>query len=176
MKKPAMQERIDPEKLHAALGILKKLGNKFYKDIIDDVDGFLDKISEDDHELFEQLISSSNVGNGVPQHDDENSQSNLEKDRKKEARTEEEIEEEEEDEFNNNDTIQRQKFNDLRPTMFVNDFPELNIETVRHTQNENSNDQDITVTVAPGENQVPTNIAHEEIWESKSYPALFPNG
>ena len=171
-----MQERIDPEKLHVALSIFKKLGNHFYKDITDNVDGFLNKMLDDDHELFEQLISSSNVENGVPQHDDDNRQSNLEKEQKKEARTEEEIEEEEEDKFNKNDTIQRQKFNDLRPTMFVNDFPELNIETVRHAQNEHSNDQDITVTVAPGENQVPTNIVHEQHWESKSYPALFPNG
>ena len=78
--------------------------------------------------MFEQFISSSNVGNGVSQHDDDNSQSHLEKDGKKEARTEEEIEEEEEDKFNKNDPIQRQKFNDLKPTMFVNDFPQLNKE------------------------------------------------
>ena len=80
------------------------------------------------------ILTSYNVGNGVSQHDDDNSQSNLEKDGKKEARTEEEIEEE--DKFNNNDTIQRQKFNYLRPAMFVNDVPEQNIETVRHAQNE----------------------------------------
>ena len=60
--------------------------------------------------------------------------------------------------------------------MFTNGFPELNIETVRHTQNEHSNNQGITVTVAPGENQVPTNIVHEQHWESKSYPALFQKG
>ena len=58
--------------------------------------------------------------------------------------------------------------------MFVNDFPEMNVKTVQ-TDDENS-DPNITIIVAPGENQVPTNIVHEEHWESKSYPALFPDG
>ena len=147
MKNPAMQERIDPENLHAALRIFKKLGNSFYKDIKDDVDDFLNRLMEDDHDLFEQLISSSKINI-----EDDNSQSNLEEQGKGESKTEQEIEEEEEEEFNNNDTIQKQKFNDPRPTMFVNDFPELNIETVRHAENKNSNNQDITVTIAPGEN------------------------
>ena len=82
--------------------------------------------------------------------------------------------EDEENEFNQNDPVQKQKFNEERPTMFVNDFPELDVTTVRRGNDEI--DGNISVTVAPGENQIPTNIVHEEHWESKSYPGLFPDG
>ena len=67
--------------------------------------------------------------------------------------------------YRQKDPVQRQKFNNNRPTFFVNDFPELDIR--------DSNDP---VVVAPGEGKIPTNILKEDDWDIKSYPCLFPDG
>ena len=92
-------------------------------------------------------------------------------------KTAEEIEDEEENEFNENDAVQKQKFSAVQEhTMFVNDFPELDVKTIKTTGEDETVDENITVSVAPGENQIPTNIVYEEHWESKSYPGLFPDG
>ena len=140
------------------------------------MDDFIHRLLQDDPDFFDEFISSSNepVCDAQHEHIDTN-KSNLEGKGQKEAKTDQEIEEEEEEEFNTKDSIQKQKFVGERPTMFVNDFPEIDVNTVQ-INNEESNNQNITITVAPGENQVPTNIVHEDHWESKSYPGLFPNG
>ena len=54
--------------------------------------------------------------------------------------------------------------------MFLNDFPELDITE------QNSETNEIKISLAPGENQIPSNIVHEQGWEEKSFPGLFPDG
>ena len=180
MKKPTMSERIDPEKLHAALKILKKLGNEHYKDIADNVEQYIEGIQRDDPEFYESFIlhpqamfTEQENQNQTDANQEEDIENNVEGNNP--PKTAEEINEEEIEEFNKNYAVQRQTFSDPRPTRFVNDFPEIDIQTVRINNDENL-DHNITVTVAPGENQVPTNIVHEKHWEAKSYLGLFPDG
>ena len=71
--------------------------------------------------------------------------------------------------FNNRDPVQKNKFNTERQSMFLNDFPELDITE------QNSETNEIKISVAPGENQIPSNILYEQGWEEKSFPGLFPD-
>ena len=222
MKKAAMRERIDPEKLHTVLKILKKLRNEHYLNIDDNIDDYVVRIQNEDPDFYEQFIRSPiqedevhnkenmeeeetcDLCKGSTQHHcevckkpvcmirgctesingdeyrrkhiegDKRCKKNSDKEENKENdenKTEEEVED---DEFNQYDPVQKQKFNEERPTMFVNDFPEIDVITTRHVDEEI--DENVSVIVAPGENQIPTNIVHEEHWESKSYSCLFPDG
>ena len=118
---------------------------------------------EGDKRCKQKLHTKTNKRNDTNEKEVENKDDNSDKS------------DDEENEFNQNDPVQRQKFNEQRPTMFVNDYPEMNVATIRPAEDEEI-DGNISVTVAPGENQIPTNIVHEEHWESKSYPGLFPDG
>ena len=73
-------------------------------------------------------------------------------------------------EFNEKDPIQKNKFVNERQSIFVNDFPELDVSDKIDKTNE------IKVSLALGENQIPTNIVYEVGWEPKSFPGLFPDG
>ena len=75
-----------------------------------------------------------------------------------------------ESDYNNRDPVQKNKFNNERQSMFLNDFPELDI-TER-----NSETNETKISLAPGENQIPSNIVYEQGWEEKSFPGLFPDG
>ena len=54
--------------------------------------------------------------------------------------------------------------------MFLNDFPELDVTEQSSKTNE------IKISLAPGENKIPSNIVYEQIWEEKCFPGLFPDG
>ena len=68
----------------------------------------------------------------------------------------------------NLDPVRRQQFQNERATMFVNDFPEVDVRDP-HGPN-------IPVVVAPGEGKIPTNILKETNWDLKSFPCLYPDG
>jgi hypothetical protein len=78
------------------------------------------------------------------------------------------IEEEENTENTDNDL---ENGDNLQPTTFYENYPEIRASGSNDTVENNSE-----ITVAPGEGKVPTNIMRDDFWDVNSFPLLFPSG
>lgn len=71
----------------------------------------------------------------------------------------------EEEIYRTNDPIQKQKFDTNRPTMFLNDYPEVDVKHSVTYSNKDSgfscSSSNAPIQMAPGEGKIPTNILQE---------------
>ena len=68
-------------------------------------------------------------------------------------------------EYRTNDTVRKYQFDYDMETCILPKFPEAIPETAEHQ-----------ISVAPGEEIVPTNILREDNWDVKSFPSIHPSG
>ena len=165
LKKAYKTERIDKDKLHQALHILKELKNPHYIDVENDVEGYFENMRVSDPEGYSFFVEDEKA-DGISETSDDSTEESEQTQADKDILEEQKIERE----FNEKDPIQKNKFVNERQSIFVNDFPELDVSDKIDKTNE------IKVSLAPGENQIPTNIVYEVGWEPKSFPGLFPDG
>ena len=171
------QQFVDVEKLHRALHLLKGIGNPFYQDISDRLgqsNEYQERCRQDDPNGYEFLFGegenvdpdSTFINQDVL--DALNDEFVIGSNSNEDEGEGEAVAESVDDQFMNLDPVRRQQFQNERATMFVNDFPEVDVRDP-HGPN-------IPVVVAPGEGKIPTNILKETNWDLKSFPCLYPDG
>ena len=82
------------------------------------------------------------------------------------SKEEENIEEKEELEFRTKDPMRKYQFKYNESLCMTNKYPEISVSTT-----------EASISIAPGEGQVPTDIMTDEDWDIKAFPHLHnPDG
>ena len=174
------QQLINLQNVIQALRTFITMKNPHYENILED-DRFKQRCYETDPEGYRILfpddeIDLTNLEISSQTNEELSGLSSLEINSQRDPThlTEEKVEtpdagpktEEEENEYLEKDVIAKSQFNYNRSTCFGNDHPEIGVE-------ENTTDP---IQVAPGQGKIPQSILHEEDFEVKSFPCLFPDG
>ena len=178
-KNSHFEQFISINKIFEALKTLKRLGNPHYQFIPDNFETFKEKCLNSDPEHFDLLFPNEEQKmdqdcNGEsdtlvtveeilvpfpnPNHDAE--------------MVTDEIENEEEIEYRTKDPARKWQFDYNASTCFCNDFPELEVREDEPTEDQNN----VAISIAPGEGKIPTDILYEDDWDVKSFPGLHPDG
>ena len=73
-------------------------------------------------------------------------------------------------EYQKKDPVQKYKFDYVKSSVLLDNFPELDIDRDKNPAAIKS------TVVAPGEGKIPTNIVTEKDWDIKGFPGLHPDG
>ena len=199
-KNSHLEQFVSVLKIFKALELFKKLGNKYYQ-FVPNFDLFKEKCLSTDPENFEFLfpqdeeigplreLSESQKIMEVDKSDEENEARKQDIDdqemdidgeiSKGKTRidvsepTEDTDSDEEEKEYITKDPARKWQFDYNASTCFCKDFPELDV--IENLPQEDINEKEECVSVAPGEGKIPTNILQEKDWDVKSFPGLHPD-
>lgn len=186
MKNTHREQYVDAEKMFRALKTFQALGNPYYQGIANTIEDYYSRCQNTDPDnLFgtfhchENPTDSDDGNDGNPNadananDDDPSNSENATSSTKKADDTDDE-----EERYITQDAVQKQKFHVNRPTVMVNDYPEVDIR--QDQQNWNDTDESTngnnSIVIAPGEGKIPSNILQEIDWDIKSYPCLHPDG
>ena len=153
-------------KVISALKTLKNLGNKYYN-FVPNLNEFRQKCKETDIDGFNLIFSDEEeTSDLMPSSDPLISQEITSPLSEENHNSSQDEAEEEELEYQQKDPVKRWQFDYNRSTCFNDEYPEIGYK----------DDLAQSISVAPGEGKVPSNILQETDWDIKSFPCLFPDG
>ena len=160
-----IQQIINPTNIYKFLHFLKESGHPSYQ-FFNWQSFFEQRCKEDDpsgfcllYPEYENIETPSNQGseNVIDEIQNEDTEGEPYEVNGEEA-------EQEEEEYRTKDPAKKQHFQYDKSTSMVPKFPEAGVSNTE------------TLSFAPGEGKIPTNILKEKDWDSNSFPHLFPSG
>ena len=158
-----IQQLINPNNIYTFLNFLKESGHAGYQFFnsqstferrceIEDPSGF--NLLYPEHENLEPLpcLENEQICDELEIEITDNSENVME------------YQEEEEEEYREKDPVRKHQFDYDKSTTMAPKYPEAGINS------------DETLSFAPGEGKIPTNILKEKNWDINSFPNLFPSG
>ena len=170
-KNSHMVQYISVPKILKALNTLKKMGNRYYKFIPQNIN-FVDECHENDLEGFQFIYPEDEINREKLDAIDIDAKDNEMEDNEVEDNEVEDNEEEDneiekkEAEYQKNDPVKKWQFDYNKSTCFSDNYPEI------HYNDESKG----RLSVAPGEGKCPSSILQENDWDLKSFPCLLPDG
>ena len=166
-KNTHIQQLINPANIYIFLKFLKQSGHPGYQ-FFSSKSAFEERCEKDDPFGFNLMYPEYEYLEQPPNKGSEQIDDEFEEELIKGEPYESENEEVEqyEEEYRTKDPIRKYQFDYDGSTSMVPKFPEAG-------SHENNNE---TLSFAPGEGKIPTNILKEKDWDINSFPHLFPSG
>ena len=164
-KNTHLQQLINPTNIYKFLDFLKQSGHPGYK-FFNSRNAYEQRCEEEDPLGFNLFYPEYETMEPPPKQGNEQVIDEIEEEliENNFSNLENEQAEHDEDEYRTEDPVRKHQFDYDKSTTMVPKFPEAGI----------NNGQ--TVSFAPGEGKIPTNILKEKDWDINSFPQLFPSG
>ena len=165
MKNTHVEQYVSVHKILSALNTFVELDNPHYENIIMP-DSYEELVKEQDPLGYEFLFPNNTDNNAEES-------AEIEQDEGDEMVSAED--DEESKKYKNEDSIQKWKFHQDDKTIYINDYPEMDVNEERE-EDTAENPINVPVRVAPGEGKYPENILKTKNWDTGAFPSLHPDG